>query len=216
MLDGIARRLVDPLLEPLAARLSRRGVDADALTFAGLFCGLACALAVAMQAPMALALALLALGRIADGLDGAVARRTAATDRGGFLDIVCDFTFYGAVPLAFAVRDPEAALAACLLLFAFYVNGATFLAYAAVAAGRGLDSRVRGPKSIHFTAGLAEGTETIVVFAAMIAWPPAFPALAIGFAVLCLVTAAARGWLAWRTFAVDKRGGRLGGHGDSP
>ncbi len=210
MLDGWARRLVDPVLEPVAGSLAARGVSADALTAFGLAAGLACALAVALDAPASIALILLAAGRIADGLDGAVARRTLATDRGGFIDIVCDFAFYGAVPLAFGVRDPEAAVAACALLFAFYVNGATFLAYAAVAARRGLESKARGPKSIHFTAGLAEGTETIAVFAAMILRPDWFDPLAYGFAALCLVTAASRGWLAWQAFAVDKRAGRLG------
>jgi phosphatidylglycerophosphate synthase len=110
--------------------------------------------------------------RAADGLDGAVARATQRTDRGGFLDIVCDFAFYGAIPLAFAVRDPAAnALPATALLFAFYVNGASFLAFAAVAAKRGVESQAWGEKSIYFTAGLAEGTETILFFAAMILVP---------------------------------------------
>ncbi|MGL4443164.1 MAG: CDP-alcohol phosphatidyltransferase family protein, partial [Alsobacter sp.] len=141
------------------------------------------------------------LGRIGDGLDGAIARITRRTDRGGLADIVGDVMFYGAVPLAFALRAPDAnALAAAWLLFSFYINGASFLAYAAIAAKRGLTTEVRGAKSIYFTAGLAEGTETILVFVAMILLPGLFTPLAVAFGVLCLVTAGARVVIAWRTF----------------
>jgi phosphatidylglycerophosphate synthase len=199
LLDGIARRLVDPALDRIGRALARRGVGADALTFAGLATGLGGAVLVALDA-LGAALALVLLSRALDGLDGAVARASRPTDRGGFLDITCDFAFYGAVPLAFAVRDPAHALPAAGLLFAFYVNGATFLAFAAVAAKRGLATTGRGPKSIAYTAGLAEGTETIAVFALMCLVPAWFPGLAWGFAALTLATAIARGIMAWSAF----------------
>jgi len=203
MLDGLARRLLDPPLDRMGRALAAQGVSADALTFAGLLCGLAAALAVARGAD-GLALAALALNRLLDGLDGAVARASARTDRGGFLDIVFDFTAYGAIPLAFALRDPAAnALAAAVLLFAFYVNGASFLAFAAVAAKRGLETSVRGVKSIYFTVGLAEGTETILAFAAMILWPQHFSLIALAFAGLTLMGAVARVTLAWHVFSGD-------------
>ncbi len=55
----------------------------------------------------------IAASRLADGLDGELARVTAPTDRGAFLDITLDFLFYASVPLAFAWADPAAnALAA--------------------------------------------------------------------------------------------------------
>jgi phosphatidylglycerophosphate synthase len=200
MLDGFMRRLLDPHLDRMGRALAARRVPADGLTFAGLACGLASALAIALGAD-SLALLALALNRLLDGLDGAVARASARTDRGGFLDIVCDFAVYGAIPLAFALRDPDAnAAAAAALLFSFYVNGATFLAFAAVAAKRGLESAVRGIKSIYFTVGLAEGTETILAFAAMILWPRYFPLIAAAFAGLTLMGAVARVTLAWHVF----------------
>ncbi|KAA2234980.1 CDP-alcohol phosphatidyltransferase family protein [Salinarimonas soli] len=200
MLDGIVRRLIDPPLDRLGRRAADLGLRADAVTVAGLGLGLACAGAIVLGLDGA-ALLLLALNRFCDGLDGALARATRRTDRGGFLDIVLDFVFYGAVPAAFALRDPAAnAVPAVILLFAFYVNGASFLAFAAVAARRGLESRARGLKSIYFTAGLAEGTETILAFALMILWPGGFAAIAYLFAALTLMSAAARVWLAWRTF----------------
>ena len=203
MLDGIMRRVIDPPLDRLGRALARGGVSADALTLAGLLTGLAAAAAIVGRADGP-ALALLLVSRLLDGLDGSVARATRRTDRGGFIDIVFDFLFYGAIPLAFAVRDPGVyALPAAVLLFSFYVNGASFLAFATIAAKRGLESRIRGVKSIYFTAGLAEGTETIVIFVLMLVMPAWFPILAYGFAGLTLMSAVSRVALAWAAFRDD-------------
>ena len=200
MLDGLMRQIIDPPLLLAGRVLARNGVQADAVTAFGLVLGLGCAAAIWLGFDM-LALALLLAGRLCDGLDGAVAAARQRTDRGGFLDIVCDFVFYGAVVLAFALRDPAAnAVAAAVLLFSFYVNAATFLAYAAIAAKRGLETTSRGHKTIYFTAGLAEGSETIGVFIAMLLLPEWFSVLAYGFAALVLVTAVSRSIIAWTTF----------------
>jgi phosphatidylglycerophosphate synthase len=201
MLDGVLRRMVDPLIETSAAAFVRAGVSATALTLVGLAAGLAAAAFIALGSGAVPALVCLFLSRAADGLDGAVARRTRPTALGAFLDIVCDFIFYGAIPLAFALLDPLAnALPAAVLLFAFYVNGASFLAYAAIAAGKGMRTEKRGQKGLYYTAGLAEGSETIACFALMMLWPSVFIWLAYGFAVLCLVTASARIVLAAQNF----------------
>jgi hypothetical protein len=103
--------------------------------------------------------------------------------------------------LAFACRDPgENGLAAAFLLASFYVNGATFLGYAILAEKRGMQTAGRGEKSLYFTAGLLEGTETIALFTLMCLWPGGFSGLAWGFGALCLVTAGARVWLARGVF----------------
>jgi phosphatidylglycerophosphate synthase len=206
MLDGLVRRMIDPSLDRIGAGLARRGVSADALTALGLLAGLASAGSVVFRADGA-AVVLLLASRILDGLDGAVARATRRTDRGGFIDIVFDFAVYGAVPLAFVLRDPaQNSVAAAVLLFSFYLNGSSFLAFAAVAAKRRLESTLRGIKSIYFTAGLAEGTETIAVFIAMILMPPWFPILAYGFASLTLMSAVTRIALAWGAFRDEPDG----------
>ncbi len=200
MLDGMLRQIIDPPLLSAGRFLSARGVSADAVTLTGLAKGIGCGMAIWLHLDL-LALVLLLCGRICDGLDGAVAAASQRTDRGGFLDIVCDFVFYGAVPLAFALRDPALnALPASVLLFSFYVNGATFLAYAAIAARRGLETTSRGHKTIYFSAGLAEGSETILVFVLMLLWPDWFSTLAYVFAALVGVTALSRAIIAWTTF----------------
>lgn len=198
MLDGFARGLIAPALDRGGRALAARGVTADAVTLAGFLVGMAAALAIWQKAYLA-GLVLVLLSRLADGLDGAVARHTAKTDFGGFLDIALDFAFYGAVPLAFVLADPAAnAVAGAVLIFTFYVNGASFLAYATLAAKRGLETDVRGAKSIYFTTGLAEASETILVFCLFCLFPGAFAAIAYIFAALCLYTALSRILLARR------------------
>ncbi|MCE8418154.1 CDP-alcohol phosphatidyltransferase family protein [Rhodovulum sulfidophilum] len=200
MLDGAMRRLIDPPLDRLGIRLAARGVTADAVTLAGLGAGLLAAAMVALGAP-GLALVPLLAGRLADGLDGAVARAGRKTDFGGYLDIVADFLVYGAVPLGFVLMDPEAnGAAGAFLLTSFYVNGATFLGFAILAERRKMETRARGTKSLYFTGGLLEGTETIAFFVAICLWPGLFAPLAWGFGALCFVTALSRVLLARRVF----------------
>ena len=200
MLDAAMRRLIDPPLNRAGRWLAMRGAQADAVTLVGLALGLAAAATIALGAPRAALMPLLA-SRLADGLDGAVARARARTDFGGYLDIVADFLFYGAVPLGFVLAAPAAnAAAGAFLLCSFYVNGASFLGYAILAERRGLETAARGPKSLYFTGGLLEGTETIAFFTALCLWPATFAPLSWAFGALCFVTALSRVVLAWRVF----------------
>jgi phosphatidylglycerophosphate synthase len=201
MLDGMMRGVIDPPLNRGGRWLAARGAHPDAVSLVGLALGLAAAALLATGfAGILVALPLLA-GRLADGLDGAVARARGKSDFGGYLDIVCDFAFYAAIPLAFALRDPGAnGLAAAFLLFSFYVNGATLLGYAILAAKHGMETVSRGEKSLYFTAGLLEGTETILFFLLIVLWPASFAVGSWIFGGLCLITAVARIGLAARTF----------------
>lgn len=201
MLDGMIREVIDAPLNRGGRWLAARGASADAVTVIGLALGLAAAALMALGWSGVFVAALVLASRLADGLDGAVARARGKSDFGGYLDIVCDFTFYGAIPLAFVLLDPVAnGVAGAFLLAAFYVNGATFLGYAILAAKRGMETRSRGEKSLYFTAGLLEGTETILFFLLIVLVPAIFVPAAWIFGALCLLTAAARLALAMRTF----------------
>ncbi|MCY0149767.1 CDP-alcohol phosphatidyltransferase family protein [Hoeflea sp. G2-23] len=192
MLDGTARKLIQPGLDGAGRWLAARGVRADHVTVTACLLGLAAAGLIALG-HMYWALTLILVSRIGDGLDGSVARASKKTDFGGYLDITLDFVFYGAIPLGFVIHDPTAnGLAGAALIFAFYVNGASFLAYAIVAEKRGLTSTARGVKSIYFTTGLAEASETFFVFGLFCLWPAWFAPIAWVFAVICLYTALSR------------------------
>ena len=206
MIDRQTTALIRPVLDRLARILVRHRIGADALSFIGLAIGWAAAVAITLQA-FWLGAALILASRLCDGLDGAVARATTPTDRGGFLDITLDFLFYPAVPLAFAMAEPAAnALAASVLLAAFVGTGTCFLAFATVAAKRGLNSVAYPDKSFYFIGGLTEATETLAFFIAMCLWPQHFAALAYLFAAMCAVTIASRIFWGWQAFQpnVDK------------
>lgn len=204
MFDAAIRRAIDPVLDRWGRGLAARGWGADRITLAGLGLGLLAAALVAAGLP-ALALVPLLLSRLADGLDGAVARATRRTDFGGYLDIAADFLFYGAVPFGFVLVDPAAnGVAGAFLLLSFYVNGTTFLGFAILAEKRRMETAARGVKSLYFTGGLLEGSETIAFFVVLCLWPGAFAPLAWIFGGLCLVTAGARVLLARKAFPPER------------
>lgn len=195
MFDARLKPFLDPPLDRAARLLAARGVSADAVTAAGALLGLLGCIAIAAGAYGA-GLALILANRLLDGLDGALARRTRVTDLGGFLDVVADFLLYAAVPFAFALAEPDRGLAAAFLIFSFVGTGVSFLAFAAIAARRGLSTERYGAKSIYYLGGLAEGAETILVFSLMGLRPDWFAALAYGFGALCWITTASRVWMA--------------------
>jgi phosphatidylglycerophosphate synthase len=200
LLDGVLKKRIDPPIARLAAISCRLGIGADAVTVAGLVLGLAAAGAIA-AGQLWLGLALILASRLADGLDGAVARLTRRTDRGGYLDIVFDYIFYGAIPLAFAILDPAAnALSAAVLLTSFYANGASFLAFAVMAEKRGLSTEQRGEKSLYFSTGLAEASETIATFVLFCLLPDHFAVIAYVFAAMTAWTCVSRIRLSVRLF----------------
>jgi phosphatidylglycerophosphate synthase len=201
MFDRSAIRLIQPAVVRLAQVAHRSGLSANVLTLLGFGIGVLAACLIATGAFLAGLVALL-ISRLCDALDGAVARLTQTTDAGGFLDITLDFLFYGSIPLAFALHDPARnALPAAVLLFTFIGTGSSFLAFATIAAKRGLHNLNYPDKSFYFLGGLTEAGETLACFCAMCLWPGHFIELAYGFAALCLLTIFARLWWGWRTFA---------------
>ncbi len=192
MLDAAARRIIDPPLNRGGRWMARRGVPADLVTLSGLVLGLVGAGLIAVGHPL-IALGFVWLSRVADGLDGAVARASQKTDFGGFLDITSDFLFYGAVPLGFVLWNPtENGAAGAFLLTAFYFNGASFLGYAILAEKRGIETSAQGSKSLYYSNGLLEGTETILFFTLLCLIPTGFSAMSWVFGGLCFLTAILR------------------------
>lgn len=191
MLDTRVRRLIDPTLDRLAVVLARLGLSANAMTILGFLLGAAGCVAIAWQS-YEIALACVLLNRVADGLDGSIARRHGPTDVGGYLDIVLDMIFYSGVPFAFAVSRPEFTLPAAFLIYSFIGTGGSFLAYAAIAAKRGATTDRLGRKSFFYSTGLIEGTETVVFIVLCCVLPDRFAMLAWVFGTLCWITTAGR------------------------
>jgi len=193
MLDAPVRRALEPSLDTVAAALARIGVRATALTVAGWLVGVA-ACVLAATGHWHLALVGWLLNRVLDGLDGPLARQTGSTDLGGFLDIVADFSIYGGFVVAAAVAEPDARLACLALLGTYYLSGTAFLALSSVLERRGEAARAElsDGRSLLFVGGLAEGTETVVVYVLICLLPEHLAPLAGLFAVAVAVTAVQR------------------------
>nr|CAA9342933.1 MAG: Putative phosphatidylglycerophosphate synthase [uncultured Nocardioidaceae bacterium] len=178
MFDAAARRVLEQPLDRLAITLDRASITPDRLTGLGLATGLAGAFAAAQQ-QWTTALLLWLFSRVADGLDGPLARRRQSTGRGrtsgaagGFLDIAADFTVYGAFVVGVGVGTSDGGwslLPFMAVLLAYYINGTTFLAFSSIAerTGRPIDDG----RSLSFLGGLAEGGETILVHAVWCLFP---------------------------------------------
>ncbi|MBG6226649.1 phosphatidylglycerophosphate synthase [Arthrobacter sp. CAN_A2] len=209
MFDTRLRRVLAPALERAAALLDVPWISPNRLTGANLVLGLASAGLAAAQLWVPALIAWL-LCRLADGLDGPLARRRAhpAADRvhagsprhmsdtgqGGFWDICADFVIYGATVLGVAVGATAGFdapwLPFLLVLFAYYINGSAFLAFSSIAekTGRTIDDG----RSLSFLGGLAEGTETVIVHSLWLLLPFVAWQIALVWAVLVCISAAHR------------------------
>lgn len=199
MLDARLRPLIDPPLNRAGRVIAGWGVGANMLTASGLALGVAGALAIT-NSEFGLALALIIANRLLDGLDGAVARVNGPTPIGGYFDILADFVFYASVPLCFGLSDAANTVPALILVASFVLTGVSFLAFAAIAAERGISTQAHGKKSFFYSTGLAEGAETIAVFVAMCLFPHWFGVIAYGYAALCVLTVLQRSAMAVTQF----------------
>jgi phosphatidylglycerophosphate synthase len=195
MFDAQIRANINPALDKIAARMARAGITANGLTLSGALFGVAAAILIA-DGQYGLALIFIAINRLFDGLDGRIAGINGSTEFGGYLDSLCDFLFYVAVPLGFGIANPANLLPALILVAAFTLTGVSFLAFAAIAARRGEDNGAHGRKSLIYSTGLMEGAETIAFFVVMCLLPDYFPGLAYVFAGLCALTVLQRVWMA--------------------
>jgi phosphatidylglycerophosphate synthase len=198
MVDGLLRPAKDRLLAPLT-----RGPFAEvpplALSLAALAASIGAAVA-AWQHLAVVAVALWLVGRVADGLDGAVARQQGtASDRGGLVDIVADTVGYAVIPLGIAAAiDTSAAwIIVAVLLATFYVNAVSWTYLAALLEKRARAAATRhGSTSTIMPRGIVEGTETIVFFTLALAWSDGAVAVLAVMAAAVIATIVERLWWA--------------------
>jgi phosphatidylglycerophosphate synthase len=194
MFDSTLRPVKDRLLGPVA-RTGIGRMPPTAISAVGLVLGLGAAVA-ASQLASVLAVVLWLLGRVADGLDGLVARAQGRmSDIGGLVDFVLDTIVYAAIPIGLAVGIDDRAtwIATAVLLATFYVNAVSLGYVAALLEKRSLAAATSArPTSAVLPRGLVEGTETIVLFTIALALPDATTAIWWIMAGAVLLTALER------------------------
>lgn len=202
MLDSTIRPIIDPPLNKVATLFKQSNITGTHITLAGFGFGLA-SCAMMFTGDYMIALGLLILNRLCDGLDGAVARaRGESSDFGGYLDIMLDFIIYALFPFAagLGIGTMESITVSAFILFSIIGTGVSFLAYAIICAKRGLETSHQGKKTFYFSNGLMEGTETIIVMMLMCLLPQYFIMIGTIFGVLCVITTAMRIRMAYHVF----------------
>lgn len=209
MFDTRLRSLLDPVLNRVAAVLDVPWISPNRLTGVNLLLGLASAGFAAAQWWLP-ALAAWLLCRIADGLDGPLARRRAIQrgsghnfGQGGFWDISADFVVYGATVVGVAIGATTAFgapwLPFLLVLFAYYINGSVFLAFSSIAERNG--RQIDDGRSLSFLGGLAEGAETVLVHSLWLLFPAFAWQVASVWAALVMISATQRIFAGYRALA---------------
>ena len=178
------------------AKIILKYLSANQITIIGFVFGLMMCLFVYLEL-FFLAIFFLILNRICDGLDGVMARLTVPTYLGAYLDIVLDFIFYSAFILIFGLLDTNNIIISCLLLFSYICTGTTFLAQAIIQPKLDLVQKDESididiPKSFYYSAGLIEGTETILFMILCLLLPNLYFFFGLIFTILCLLTALSR------------------------
>jgi phosphatidylglycerophosphate synthase len=198
VIDQKLREAKDRAIDPVVRVLVARRVGAGWFTAAGLLTSMAAG-ALAWRGLTWWALAAFLAGRVFDSVDGAVARRAGtASDLGGYLDQLADTVGYALVPLGLAagIGTTEVWAACAVLVASFYVNIVSWAYLSALAEKRGAGVAAQGTAtSIVMPTGLVEGAETVVLYAAMLAFPGWLPGWFWLMAVLVAVTVAQR--VAW-------------------
>lgn len=139
------------------------------------------------------ALGLWILGRILDGLDGAIARAAdTQSDFGGYLDMVLDTFVYTAVPLGIALgsMEPSALIACAVLLGAFYINLGSWMYLSALLEKR--RASAEAATSIFMPTGFVEGSETVIFYILFLLFPEYAVVLFAAMAGLTIATAIQR------------------------
>ena len=184
MLDTHARKYVQPAIEKSADVLLDRGFSADGVTKVAFVIGLSTGAFIYFDQPI-LALIALWISGYLDVVDGTMARKTKTSPWGTLLDISFDRMVEISLILALAFRYPDSMWALLLLSVSIIIAMTIFLTVGAL-------SDKQGVKSFYYQAGLAERTETFILFTLMILFPAYLTAITLFFVAIQIITISQR------------------------
>ena len=162
------------LAEPVQ-RIAALGVGGDALTTSGFVIGIAALPAIGRHAYL-LGLGLIALSRICDVVGIAVSQVKGSTRSGIYLERVLEFIWTASVPFAFALAQPDRALAAMYLM----------LGLVARAAALSDESKLKSG-ALTIGAEFLGKSETFLAYALACVFPAWFSIIAYALGTACFV-----------------------------
>lgn len=188
MFDIQLRSFKDRLFDP-SCHYIPHSISPLQITITAFSAGLAACYS-ASQHHVLLSISFWLLNRALDCLDGALARhRKAASDLGGFVDLLGDFIIYSLLPISLATGQPDAWDAVAMLEASIHVNNFVLFYVAAIAEKR---ATADGKKSKELTSltmrpALVEGMESGILFTTMLVFPEYLRILSCFMALLvCL------------------------------
>ncbi len=181
MIDSRWRGYFQPAFEALARPFIFLKIHPNAITIGAFIIGVLSGVCIAYGQAV-WAIALLWLSGLLDVLDGSVARITGTTSGvGAYMDLILDRMVEAAVILGFAWLLPVNTFAYLLFFVAVIFNFTTFVVAGAL-------FKNIGSKSMHYDAGLAERTETFIVFSLMALFNPYVFYILMSFNMLIFYT----------------------------
>lgn len=161
MIDTRWRGRFEPMFNFLARILIGFKIKPNTITIAAFAIGLFSAIFIGFNKPI-VALVLLWISGLLDVLDGGVARLTGKASAGGaYMDLIFDRMVEAFIIFGFAILAPANYLAYILFYISVIFNFTTFMVAGA------LFKNVSG-KSMHYDTGIAERTETFIIFSLML------------------------------------------------
>lgn len=181
MIDTKLRGTFQPLFNKAAKIFIEFKIQPDTITSAAFLLGLVAGGLVAFN-HLILGLVFLWISGLLDVLDGSVARLTGkSSKRGAYMDLIFDRMVEAVIILGFFFLLPEYALIYILFFIAAMFNFTTFIVAGAL-------FNNTGEKSMHYDVGIAERTETFIVFSLMMIFPRYIIAILATFDVIIFLT----------------------------
>lgn len=160
MIDTKLRKSVQPIFDTLAKGFVKLKITPNTITGLAFVIGTCSAIFIGLNFMMP-ALICLWLSGLFDVLDGTVARINGqSTPVGAYMDLILDRMVEAAVILGFYHAFPEYTLMYLLFFIAVLFNFTTFIVAGAI-------FKNDGKKSMYYDVGIAERTETFIVFSLM-------------------------------------------------
>ncbi len=197
MFDDKVRAILPQYIKPVISLLAKFKVTPNQVSVFGFLLSLIAAFLIS-SSYLKTGIFVWWLSRLADGLDGNLARSTnQKSNFGGYLDILFDMGSYSIVVIGFAFVYPELNLVWSLMLFAHIMCITSTLALASILEKQKVHFE-NNNRSIQFTSGLAEGGETSLAYTLFVFFPEQIKFIAAVWFVMSIYAVVQRTVLAFK------------------
>lgn len=181
MIDTKLRYKFQSVFDKIAKIFIYFKIKPNTITLFAFLIGIASGLFIAFNM-LYIAILLLWISGILDVLDGSVARLTKNTSKiGAYMDLIFDRMVEAAIILGFAYLIPSNYFVYLIFFVAVIFNFTTFIVAGSI-------FQNTGNKSMHYDVGIAERTETFIVFTLMMLFSTYTFYILMAFNIIIFIT----------------------------